>query len=449
MISSSPFYSRTHLRTDPHWSICGFVIILLFLWSNGAGLKLFEISADYVNAMRLASVCVILVIAVVFWKQSLQRGLLKDYYFWAIVSLILAVMLPTFVTSVLGNGQALVEVFRLPMMYYAMFSFVSLYAWGGGWRLNRFFDAIALGLALIVSVYVIVSLVPGLAESALSANTAIGDRFGRDRLSASAGVNNLAVFAFLYLVVKLLRQRLTLLRRLAWFIPLGIISYYIFFVLMSRTRIIASLISLLFLIPHVRWRRIAVPMLAMMIMGCTLLWVFDMDPASGATSIVDSMVNKHSSEQDTISIRKDGFNYYRKSFEATGYVGIGLVSRARDDTSDAGFAMAKLSYNPSDLGLAAVLFFFGFPGLILTGAIVFRMFRDTTWVIRHSEESDQIPALSLRLYLIFYMFSFYHFFLYDEYAMEWGLLFFAASRMAASRSNKALVYPDGLRGIFT
>lgn len=415
------------------------LVWLIFLWSNGAQLRILTIDEDYVNALRLAGVISIFIGCVLTFTFRRWRMVLRNHYFHAILALLAVVMLPTFVTGVFQYQQGMIEVIRLPWMYYALFVFVLLFFMiSPRDRIHPLIMTVVWTVVSICTLFVIASWLPGVAEQLFIDGVNIGNRFGSSRLTASASVNNLAVFAVIYLVVQLVTPTAPIKQKIINSIGLLIVLWYLNFVLISRARLIGLLICLAILfLRYIHWRKLLIPGVALLGIFVYMQVVTEHKPLDILIGSYQSILTKdRESERDTVSIRLDGIQYYYFEFVKSQLVGIGLVSRVRTGNSDVGYAMTELAYNPADLGIIAVLFFFGFPGLIVTIVISARIFKDTRMVLHKGTLENRNIALAIRLYLIYYIVSFYHIFLYEEYALEWGMLFFALAHIyAESRLN--------------
>jgi len=410
------------------------LVCLIFLWSNGARLQIFALDDHYVNVLRLAAVLLIFGGSIVAFKLRTWRFIIRSFYFRAILLLLAAVMLPTFITGVFRYGQSVTEVIRQPLMYYALFVFVLLaFITSPRDRVYPLLMALVWTVTGICALYIIASLIPQATSEWFVAKVAIGDRFGNARLTASAAINNLAIFSIIYLVLQLFTVQARWWQRVWFSIGIVILLYYQAFVLISRTRLLGLLACLvIFLFPHINWRKLFVPGIVFIGLLCTLQMTTQIKPLDIFVSTYQSIITMdRDAERDTISIRLDGVQYYYEEFLNSRMIGIGLVSPVRSEQSDIAYAMTKLAYNPADLGILAVLFFFGIPGILATIVVAARIFRDSRYVIRHGTLENRAIALAIRLYLTFYIISFYHVFLYDEYALEWGVLFFALTHVYA------------------
>jgi hypothetical protein len=422
-----PTHPATRLRQG---ATAGFIALVFFLWSNAARLRIFQINEYYVNALRLTAVVLIGAGCVMTFRSSVYHALFRNTYFRCILALLACVMMPTFLTGVLQYGQSTAEIIRLPMFFYAFFIFALLYSLWRETSITPLISAMVYTIATVAAIYTVISLFPGLSSALLSEHASIGYRFGRERLTATASINNEAVFGILYSMVMLQFKKLTLFRRAVWITVLLVLSYYLLFVVASRVRLFAAMICVVFFfLRYISLGRL----FASLIMVCLLALMLQL--ATGV-SVLQPFVDSYASlsdagsgEGDTVTVRQDGMKYYWRLFRETGYVGIGMVSPSRADATDAGYAMSQLSYNPSDIGVIAVLLFFGIPGTLVTIFIVLNIARDTHVIIRHGPLDHRITSMAIQLYLLFYIVSFYHIFLLGEYALEWGLLFFALSHM--------------------
>lgn len=426
------------------WVVMGLLALLVLLWSNGAQLKVFQVDEYYVNALRLAAVVLIGVICVVTYKRNVYREMFRNTYFKFILLLLACVIVPTFLTGVLQYGQGLDEVVRLPMFFYALFVFALLYRlWPDG-RANSLIAVMVIVTTVIAGVYVAASVWPGLAGGMLADQAAIGARFGKERLSATASVNNGAVFGILYCLCVLHYKRMTIGTRIMWIGVLSVLGYYLMFVLASRARLFALLVCVVcFIFKYSSPRRLLVPIVTAGVLAVSAQLMMGGDLLAPFVHGYESLFDAGSQEADTVTVRQEGVRYYWKLFTESGYVGIGMVSPTRAEATDAGYAMSKLSYNPSDLGLIAVLLFYGLPGIAVTLYIAFRIWCDTTTILRFGSQDDRIVAMTIKLYLLFYFASFYHVFLYPEYALEWGVLFFAISHLVRQRGENVFLAAAG------
>jgi len=410
------------------------VVLLVFLWSNGARLKVFMLDEHFVNVLRLAAVLFIVAGSILAFRLGVWREIIRNFYFRAILALLAAVMLPTLMTGVFRYGQGMVEVIRLPLMYYAYFVFVLLsFITSPRDRVRPLLMALAWTVTGICALYVIAWLYPA-ANQWFVDQVDIGDRFGSRRLTASAAVNNVAIFCVIYFAVQLFSASLRWRQRVYYSLGLVTLLWYLSFVLVSRARLIGLLACLALLcLRYVNWRKLLAPGIVLLCLLCAMQVATEYKPLDLLAGTYRSIVTlDRESERNTIAIRLEGLHYYWTEFLDSKMIGIGLVSRVRAGSSDVGYAMTQLGYNPSDLGILAVLLFFGIPGLLVTIVVAARIFRDSRLVLRRGTPEQRHIALAIRLYLIFYIVTFYHIFLYEEYALEWGLLFFALARVHAA-----------------
>jgi hypothetical protein len=409
---------------------CLVTCLLVFLWSNGARLKVLQVDEHYVNALRLGAVGLILLGCVCFFSGAKLAKLGRQFYFRCIVALLLAVMVPTLISGVIRGGQSPVEIIRLPMMYYGMLVFALLsFLVPQGLSIKPIINVFCGSIVFVITLYVVATAL-GVADRWFVDSAAIGMRFGINRLTATAGVNNSVVFAIIYSIVNIVMGRQRVAVRSWWVASLGLLAAYLFFVVVSRMRIIAVLICVfLFLLKHAPPKVFVAIAAVLASLIIVMPFVSSIDPVAIVTKSYHSMSVTESGEDDTVTIRSDGIRHYGELFKATDYVGIGMVSVERTGNTEASRARKELSFNPADIGIFAVLFFFGLPGILLTVFILWRMFRDTRRISLYGPPDDRIVALSIRYYLLFCVISLYHVFLYEEYALEWGILLFALSRM--------------------
>ena len=86
-----------------------FTAILIFLWSEGFQLRTLDFSERY-SILRMLSILLIVFWAVIRTSFADIKLLCRNFYFRSILSVLVAVMLPTFFTGTLLYGQALEEV---------------------------------------------------------------------------------------------------------------------------------------------------------------------------------------------------------------------------------------------------------------------------------------------------------------------------------------------------
>ena len=406
--------------------------LLTFLWSNGAQISILQ-HPDYNNFLRLLTLVPVGLGVCMLFKQGLAREIWHDVYFRAILVLLLVIFVPTLITGVGLYGQGLVEVVRLPLPHYAMLIFVLLYCWvRPGQSLACVIAPLCVVIVAVALLYVAASFFPGLVGTMLTPSSQIEDRFNRIRLSGGA-INNLVVFVSLYCVVLVSSDTAPKLTRRAALLALPVLFYYLTYVLASRTRLFVVggciVVHCVLGAGNAR-RRIAIILTAALALLAGELVMAD-GPITRLTRSYESLVEETTHDRGNVGIRFDCMQYYWNEFVASGYVGTGLLSAARYSDAGVGEGMLK-GYNLADIGIAAVLFEFGLQGIIVTVWLVVRLYKDTREVRKRGTGYSRDLAVAIQLYLLFYIVSGYHIFLWYEYAFEWGVLLFAVSLMRRS-----------------
>lgn len=404
-----------------------FTASLIFLWSEGFQLRILEFSERY-KVLRIVSVFLIVLWAAIRMLFADIKPLLRNFYFISILALLAAVMLPTFFTGTLLYGQGLDEVLRRPLFFYALFIFVPLFYYPMDVstlkRLNTVIVVIGVSLALFQSVF---SFVPDIGKIILNDSAYISSRFELTRMTVMSAMSPCVLYATFYLIAAFSLRKNSILCALG----LAILLYYLFFVFMSRRVILGSgIVLLLFCVfyPTVRKRLLLWGLLVFLLLVLSQPFV-----KSGPIDVIKesaiSIKDEANSIEGTVGIRMRGIQYYWHEFQKTWYVGIGLVSGVRAANTSVGIGMTEYKFNPADQGIISVFLQFGMQGLILTGIICYRMFRDLRYVTRYGISDLKMIALSIQLFLLFKIVTFSHVFLWRSGGIWWGLFFYITWKM--------------------
>ncbi len=385
-------------------------------------IRMFEFSEKY-SILKIVSVILIVLWALYFILLYNDKSLFRNVYFRSILGLLVVAMIPTFFTGTLVYHQAISDVARRPLLFYALLIFVPLYYYPMNIEVAKKINLIIVVFGVLLAFFQsCFSFIPDIGKQVLADSAYITSRYGLVRMTVLSVMLPCVFYATFYLLVAFSLGK----RRLLYLLGIVIQFYYIFFVFMSRSAIFAVLLScILICFFYVPLRRPILLITISALLFCVLLELSNTkSPLSMVYDSVSSVVSETSNDDGNVGIRIDGIKYYWKEFQRTGYVGLGMVSRERMANTEVGIGMNEYSFNPADQGIFSVIIQFGFQGLILTGLICYRMMRDLKFVIKYSVSELTIITLAITVFLLYNIVSLSHIFLWHNQGIWWGLFFF-------------------------
>jgi len=408
-----------------------FVAILIFLWSNGFGLSIFDLS-DRFKVLNLAAIFIILIAAGISIIFTSHKRYLRNYYFWYIVLIFGAALFPTFINLVILGGLSPIEVFRSGLFYSGFFIFIILISYQTDYSTVTKLNSIIITV-ISANVLAIVTL-SFLPDSAQSIFTQTLERFERIRIGVNAGLSAMTQYVFFYLLIICTKSDQTLRKKIPYILLFGVYVWYFFAVEMGRRAIftLLAVVGYYFLTRLNGSQRMRILFVLPFVLS-----LFFVVPQS--TIIVDSIqssfvtaVEEFQYGEGNVGIRVFGIEYYLNLFKESGYVGLGMLSN-RLPSADAFILGAEVyKYNPADHGLFAVLYQFGFPAIVLTIIFLFHIFRDLK-VVRLQGMLEHWPiAMAIHLYLVFSIIGLSAIF-WNPWESFWtGIMFFMIWRMRES-----------------
>ncbi|MFP4573786.1 MAG: hypothetical protein ACLFNW_12540 [Desulfobacterales bacterium] len=424
---SSPKADALEIRRDT--VLLFFVAAMIFLWSNGFNLRVFDISARF-KLLQLAGMFVIFSIGM---HRLLSRPLaryLQYNYFRFIAGMLAAMLFPTFVYMVLINGLSPINVFHAGLLYPGLFIFIILMSYKTDTsfiiRLNRLIFVAMTGYILFL---IFLAETPALADALLVKTS---DRFGLVRIVISHGMGPFAIYAFCYALVQATKGGHSLKGKTLYFSVLLVYIWYFFTIALGRR----TMLVLIFLLGyywffHLRPVRKVQTAFAAVFLVIVLPFVFPQSTqvAYSVYSAYESSVVGFDEYEGGAKTRIEGMEYNLNLFQDTAYIGLGLLSNRLPGTDPYRYGRVHYRYHAGDHGLVAVLYRFGFPGLILTLFILYQMFKDLNVIYRHGREEYRSIALGLHLYLVFCLAGLLQIFWKDNMSLWVGLMFFMVWRM--------------------
>ncbi len=406
-----------------------FVVVVIFLWSNGFNLQLFDLS-DRFKLLNLFGLFMIVTAAGFSMTLVSWARYFRNYYFWCIAGILAVALFPTFVNLVVVNSLSPVEVLRSGLGYSGLFIFILLISYRTDFSFVVKLNTIIFAMATVnVLFLVVMSVVPGVAESLLVIN--IRGRFDRIRLVVASGIVPMVQYAFCYaLVIGTERVRFAT-RKALYLLFLVAYFWYFFIVEMGRRTIVVLLIIITYYIVfHLRGRYRLRTVFALFFILSLLFAVPQFNAIQNAIkSTYSSSIEEYQLREGNVGIRLEGINYYLNLFKESGYLGIGLPSNRVQQSDPYIQGTEWYRFNPNDHGIFTVLYSFGFPGIVLTIVFLFHLFGDLTIIRRRGPPEHQAIAMAIHLYLVFSIVALLQIFWKPSISLWTGLMFFMVWRM--------------------
>lgn len=406
-----------------------FVASVIFLWGNGFNLRLFDLS-DRFKILQLAGLFLIVIATGLRMPFVSWNRYIRNYYFRAIVGLLSVALFPTFVNLVLVNGLSPIEVLRSGLMYAGLLIFIMLISCRTNSSFVAKLNAMIVGMSTtIVLSLIILSQFPAVADS-LFVKTS--ERFGMIRLGwRTYGLGPMVLYSGLYSLVMCTKgERLTKSRVFYAVIFCTYIWYYLVISMGRRTIFALLIIICYYFLFHQSGIRKLHAVLASLLFCILLLVVLQ------STALLDNVQSSYTSLLDdykygegTLTIRLEGIRYYMNEFRETGYIGFGLASNRLPESDKVFVGRRYYWFNSNDHGIFAVLYQFGFLGIILTIMILFHIFRDLAIIRRRGSPEHQAIAMGIHLYLCFSIVALLQIFWKPSMSFWTGLMFFMVWRM--------------------
>ena len=416
-----------------------FVGVTTFLWNNGFGLRIFDLS-DRLEILNLAGLFLIVGAASLRMLFVSLETYFQNLYFRIILGILAAVLFPTFVNLVILKGLSPIEMFRSGLGYCGLFIFIVLVSYRASssfvGKLNTMVFTICTANVLFL---IAMSLLPALGEELLGRASV---RFGRDRLSLGGGLGVMVQYSFCYALVVcgIGRQNI---RRWAFDLLLfGAYLWYFIVISMGRRTIFTLLIVVCYyVLCHLdATRKVRALLVGLFFLPSLFLFL----PQSAVLldtiqlSYTSSVAN-YKSDDDTLGVRYDGIRYYLQELHNTGYIGMGLPSSRLSEDDPFLRGRREYHFNPGDHGIFAVLCQFGVVGILLTLLFLFIMFRDLSIIQRRGSPRHQAIAMAIHLYLVFCIVGLLQIFWKPMMTFWTGLMFFMVWRMKEGITSNTLV----------
>lgn len=410
-----------------------FVGLAILLRSRGFYLKALTLS-EHFEVFMIAMVFLVAAAFVIRTPSILMKGVLKKFYSLAVLGIIAIAFFSIFINSVVIRGHSMLELPRQGFNYAALLICLVLISCRTDSAFVPNLNAVVVGInSVIVLLYVIVSFIPGLASSMF---ILVSSRFEAERLTSPLGA--MVVYSFLYCLVMCTSGARSTKIRAIFFALFVFYLWYFLFVDMTRRYIIGLMIVAIFYwLFHLKIGRKAMTLImAFFLLTASLVFTNVGDAVfESVVNIFSSSIEDYQSNKGTVGGRIEGIKYYMNEFADGGFIGIGpgKFSLGADRSED-------IPYNPSDHGLIAVLYQYGFQGIILTVIILYFMFRDLRAVCRHGPRQYQPIAMAIRLYLCFTIVALLQIYWKPSFALWVGIMLFMTWRMREEmRRNHSFV----------
>jgi hypothetical protein len=425
-IASTPSWQSPMEGTRHHNLLLGLIFLLLFMWSNGFGLSVFDLS-DRFKVLQLISIFVIIALSALVIIFKGWRKVHSNFYVVVVFGIIFCAMFPTFLYLVVLRGLSPIEVFRVTLPYSGLFIVVILMSFR---TRSEFVERLTWMSVITVTAYVtillLLSLFPDIADDMIQKTS---ERYGHTRISLQYGLNVLGIFAFFFFLVKafsvkgskknvyisavvlfLLFHLTTSIGRRDILSIFVVVLYYWLFYLSNIKKIYGVLLVIFFIssiwfVPQFEKARKIFP------------------------SILHSTSEDFATKEGTIGVRMEGIKFNFQIFRDTGYLGVGILSDRLQSNDPYYYGREIFRFNPNDHGLFAVIYRFGPLGVIFTFVVLVRIFKDLNIIRRYGAYQQQHIAMAIHLVLVNDLVGFTHVFWKPLQSFVYGLLFYMIWRM--------------------
>ncbi|MCR4307973.1 MAG: hypothetical protein NUV80_05410 [Candidatus Berkelbacteria bacterium] len=405
-----------------------FVAVIIFLWSDGFDLQIFNLS-DRFKLLSLAGIFLVVFAAVFSIFFSRRSGCFKNYYFRIILAMLFLIFVPTFVNLVIVNNLNIIEILRSGLQYGGILIFVVLISYPTHSSfINKLNNLIVTIATINVVGLVVLSTMPALSDILI---TKVSGRFEWIRLSLSSGMTPIAQYSIFYMLVMYTNGLIPTVKRYFYLLLTCTYLWYFFTIGLGRRTTIALLIVLGYhFISHLSSRgKVRVFLAAVLLILLSLAFPQSTKVVDAIGSTYDSIIEDFKYGRGTVNVRLAGSEYYLDLFRETNYIGIGLFS-SKLPSSDPYFKGRVLNdYNPGDHGIVAVLYSFGFQAMILTVVLLIHIFRDLAFIRRRGPPEYQEVAAAMHLFLVFSVVGMLQVFWKPSLSIWTGIMFFMVWRM--------------------
>ncbi|MDZ7263411.1 MAG: hypothetical protein ONB16_02420 [candidate division KSB1 bacterium] len=420
------------------WGIIIFVVILVFLWSDGLKLKISDLSQGTKTEWSKNYVVFALIATTLTLAVSRTQRFPRSWYSRSLYIVALIVLFPILFTSIRMYDQPVSVLWRRPFLFgsYLIFPFLAMVNLTPK-EMTRLFYAIliipAIGGILCGLGYFIPTIYNWFLDSEVSS------RFGLVRLYISPDFTKLLLFLGVAMIINSPRPILKLAG--------GMIVYLLLWVLINiwLTRqviygVLGGIILVWFFKTKPRQKLVSILVILVVI---TVLGTFELlEPDSfflrNFALMNDLTSAEFKSASGTIGNRLLGLDYFLRSFINTGFVGLGMsVAESVNDPISRGEWQYR--FNINDLGMLGMVFSFGLPVLVFLFVMFRRLFRDLLIVVANTNGHHKIIADTILIYLLGEVagLPFTKAFFYPKSSFFYGLLIYFTWR---------LMQPDMLSG---
>lgn len=401
-----------------------FVGFLLFLWSKGLMLKIFEIHEKY-DILKISAVTLIVLSTSIFILKKPKKTLFENFYYWAILAILLFSSLPTFITGTFTYGQDPIETLRRTQNYYAYFIFIILFYWLGknALAIKKLNLVIVSFSVVLCCLFILCAIYPSVGRTILISDAYLPDRFGLQRLTTLSATVPFISYSIIYLFLLLAHGRGQ--KTLLAIVPFLIMVFFLLFVSISRSSIIAmSILVIVYVLFKLPLRNKLVLLYASVLILVSSEVLFTNSPFDLICDSYDTLVSETINVEGNVGIRIEGVKYLIDGFSSTGGIGFGLVSTERTQWNVLSEGFSR-GYNPADMGIFGVFLLFGFPAIILTIVICLKLFND---ILKSEQLIVDIDILiinkALAGYFALSILMFSPLFFWDFFSLSWGIFFY-------------------------
>jgi hypothetical protein len=385
-----------------------FIAIIIFFWTNGLGFVFFNLNENFKILQLISLVVMTTVFTVMF---SSKKNILSNYYTSNLLKIVLIVFSISLFNSAFGNGNDFYRatVQMLPFIGFLILPILMNFN-NNKYFVNRVNKLIVLISLIVIVVYSFSYYFFG--DSIDLIFVSHSTRLGINRVTNP--ISTLSIYTLFYCFLKLNYVRGK--EKYLYLTTFSTIIFYYVFIDMGRRSLIAiSITLLLYIFMNLNKRKLRNSILYILSTIILFIYLFNLEFNSSISRLFSSIFTE---EIDTLLVRIDGIKYFMLQFEISNYLGIGLVER-----------VAKLGFHSGDHGFFAVIYQFGVIGIIFTISILFKLFKDISFIKKFGDTEYKIIADAIMLFFIFNIFAFLQIFWNQRISIYTGMILFMTWQM--------------------
>lgn len=430
MINETQLSSRKvcgGLRLSRHTVGVILVLILIFMWSDGFALNIFNFSDD-LNILKLIMMFALFGITIIFYLANPGNDAFSSVYGLSILGILSIALLTTFYYLVIGAGLSVIEVFRVNLLYPGLFSFFVLAIC---LNFNGAADITVRVISVTVFMYIVFLMI-------ISVDRQLADmfvvrtslRFDDTRITLREGLRLLGSLFFFLMVVKIGSARTAYQKAMYAGATLVFLTYLVT-VNMSRRMIMLMLITTFVFVLFYGSAQRRFYYLSIVAILTALIWFTPIgEPIRiGIESSLSTSATEFEERGGTVGVRIEGIMFNMQIFADNGYFGIGNRSDRLPTTDPYFYGREIYRYFHGDHGFFGVMYRFGIIGTLVSLIIVNRIYWDTRFIRKYGSANHKEIALAVWLVFLFGFLSFDEMFWTQRYSAFYGLLFFLVWRM--------------------